>query len=114
VYVTHLGETEEDRTTQASEILQILSENANRKILIGDFNSLPDSEQMRALTQVLDDAWIKAGNLHMDPLGNTSSALEPVKRIDYILTSGDLTVKTCEVIRNVYGSDHLPVWAEIA
>lgn len=114
VYITHLGETEEDRTTQVSEILQILSENANRKILIGDFNSLPDSEQMRALTQVLDDAWTKAGNLHMDPLGNTSSALEPVKRIDYILTSGDLTVKTCEVIRNVYGSDHLPVWAEIA
>ena len=114
VYVTHLGETEEDRTAQVSEILQILSENANRKILIGDFNSLPDSEQMKALTQVLDDAWIKAGNLHMDPLGNTSSALEPVKRIDYILVSGDLTVKTCEVIRHVYGSDHLPVWAEIA
>ena len=114
VYVTHLGETEEDRTAQTSEILQILSENANGKILIGDFNSLPDSEQMRAITQVLDDAWTKAGNLHMDPLGNTSSALEPVKRIDYILVSGDLTVKTCEVIRNVYGSDHLPVWAEIA
>lgn len=114
VYVTHLGETEEDRTTQTSEILQILSENANRKILIGDFNSLPDSEQMETFTNVLDDAWTKAGNLQMDPLGNTSSTLEPVKRIDYILISREFAVKTCEVIRNVYGSDHLPVWAEIA
>ena len=114
VYVTHLGETEEDRTTQTSEILQILSENTNRKILIGDFNSLPDSEQMKAFTNVLDDAWTRAGNLQMDPLGNTSSTLEPVKRIDYILISREFAVKTCEVIHNVYGSDHLPVWAEIA
>jgi len=113
IYVTHLGETEEDRSTQTAEILEILSENTNRKILMGDFNSLPDSEQMNAFTKVLDDAWTSSGNSLMDPLGNTSSSLEPVKRIDYILVSEEFAVKTCEVIRGVYGSDHLPVWAEI-
>lgn len=114
IYVTHLGETEEDRTTQTAEILEILSENTNRKILMGDFNSLPDSVQMKAFTEVLDDAWTSAGHSPMDSLGNTSTALEPVKRIDYILVSEEFAVKTCEVIRGVYGSDHLPVWAEIA
>jgi len=114
VYVTHLGETEEDRSTQTAEILEILSENTNRKILMGDFNSLPDSEQMKSFTQVVSDAWTRAGNPMIDPLGYTSDSLEPQKRIDYILVSPEFTVKTCEVIRGVYGSDHLPVWTEIA
>jgi endonuclease/exonuclease/phosphatase family metal-dependent hydrolase len=113
VYVTHLGETEEDRSTQTAEILEILSVNTNPKILIGDFNSLPDSEQMKAFTKVVDDAWVTAGNPLLDPLGNTSSALAPATRIDYIMVSPVFTVRTCEVIWGVYGSDHLPVWAEV-
>ena len=113
IYVTHLGETEVDRTTQTLEILEILSEDSNRKVLLGDFNSLPESEQMKAYTRVLDDAWTSAGNMLTDPLGYTSNSLEPHQRIDYILVSPEFAVKICEVIRSVYGSDHLPVWAEI-
>jgi endonuclease/exonuclease/phosphatase family metal-dependent hydrolase len=113
IYVTHLGETEKDRTQQTAEILEILSKNTNRKILMGDFNSLPDSEQMKAFTTVVHDAWTYAGHSLLDPRGNTSSTLTPEKRIDYILVSEGLYVITCDVIRDVYGSDHLPVWAEI-
>lgn len=87
VYITHLGETDKDRTTQTAEILEILSKNTNRKILMGDFNSLPDSEQIKAFTTVVDDAWTSAGHSPIDPLGNTYSALEPEKRIDYMIHS---------------------------
>jgi endonuclease/exonuclease/phosphatase family metal-dependent hydrolase len=113
LYVIHLGETEEDRTAQTTEILEIISKNPNPKILMGDFNSLPDSPQMNAFTEVFDDAWTDSGHPSRDPLGTTSSALEPEKRIDYILVSPAFAVASCEVIREVYGSDHLPVWAEL-
>ena len=116
VYAVHMGLSEEDRTNQAAEIVGILSQNPNRKILMGDLNSTPDSEQMKVFTQVLSDAWTCSGKPLMDPLGYTSDSLELQKRIDYILVSQELAsyVQDCQVICDVCGSDHLPVWAEIA
>jgi endonuclease/exonuclease/phosphatase family metal-dependent hydrolase len=116
VYAVHMGLSEEDRTTQTAEILEILSENVNVKILMGDLNLLPDSEQIRAFTAVLSDAWVSSGHSPTDPDGYTFDSLEPHKRIDYILVSKEVAhrIRTCTVIRNVHGSDHMPVWAEIA
>ena len=115
VYAVHMGLSEEDRTSQAHEIVDILSLNPNLKLLMGDLNSLPDSTQIETLTTVLSDAWVSAGHELSDPSGYTHSSLEPEKRIDYILTSQELEAHTthCEVIRGAHGSDHLPVWAEI-
>lgn len=113
IYAVHAGLSEEDRTAQTAEIRDILVQNANRKILMGDLNSLPTSKQIIQLVVMLNDAWTSSGYTPMDPLGWTSSSLEPEKRIDYILVSKEFTVRHCEVIRGVYGSDHLPVWAEI-
>jgi endonuclease/exonuclease/phosphatase family metal-dependent hydrolase len=116
VYAVHMGLSEEDRTTQTAEILEILSENANVKILMGDLNSLPGSEQIKAFTAVLSDAWVSSGHSPTDPAGYTFDSLEPHRRIDYILVSKEVAhrIKTCTVIRSVHGSDHMPVWAEIA
>jgi endonuclease/exonuclease/phosphatase family metal-dependent hydrolase len=114
VYAVHMGLSEEDRTNQASEILEILSQNTNSKILMGDLNSLPDSKQIDAFLKVLGDSWVIAGHNPTDPLGYTLSSLEPYERIDYILVSQEFAcVLYSEVIRGVYGSDHLPYWAEI-
>lgn len=113
IYAVHVGLSEEDRTNQTAEILGILQKNANAKILMGDFNSLPGSKQIQDLTNVLSDAWVSSGHSLTDPLGYTIDSWAPHERIDYIFVSQELAsyVKTCEVIREVYGSDHLPVWA---
>jgi len=68
---------------------------------------------MDAFFTVFTDAWTSAGHEPTDPLGYTSDTETPQKRIDYILVSPEFSAKTCEVIRNAYGSDHLPVWAEV-
>lgn len=112
LYAVHMGLSEEERTNQTAEILEILSKNQNPKILMGDLNSVPGSEQIRAYTAVLTDAWTSSGYSSTDPLGCTSDSLEPQKRIDYILMTPVFSARTCEVIR-CYGSDHLPVWAEL-
>jgi endonuclease/exonuclease/phosphatase family metal-dependent hydrolase len=115
IYAVHMGLSEEDRTSQTHEILGILSKNPNRKLLMGDLNSYPDSVQIESFLSVLGDAWVCAGYSSMDPLGYTSSSAEPSHRIDYILVSEEMCmyVSNCEVIHDAFGSDHLPVWAEI-
>ncbi len=115
IYAVHVGLSEEDRTNQTAEILGILQKNANAKILMGDFNSLPDSKQIQDFTNVLSDTWVSCGHSLTDPLGYTVDSWAPHERIDYIFVSQELTsyVETCEVIREVYGSDHLPVWATL-
>ncbi len=83
---------------------------------MGDLNFLPNSRQIITFLTVLKDAWQSSGHMPMDPLGYTFTSLDPSGRIGYILLSQELAfdVRSCEVVRGVYGSDHLPVWAEIA
>lgn len=114
IYAVHMGLSEEDRTAQIAFILNILDQNSNPVLLIGDTNSVPDSPQIMKMTCGLKDAWVAAGNLPLDPAGNSFDSLELYERIDYILISPQLTATSCNVIRGVYGSDHVPVWAEIA
>ncbi|MBU7019182.1 MAG: endonuclease/exonuclease/phosphatase family protein [Theionarchaea archaeon] len=115
IYAVHMGLSEEDRTSQTHEILGILSKNPNCKLLMGDLNSYSDSVQIEAFLSVLGDAWVCAGYSSMDPLGYTSSSSEPGHRIDYILVSKEMCmyISNCEVIHDAFGSDHLPVWADI-
>lgn len=115
VYAVHMGLSEEDLTTQTEQILEILSRNPNEKVLMGDLNSVPGSEQMEAFLAHFSDAWTAAGHLPYDPSSYTYNSSEPFEHIDYILIppGWEFRVKSCTVIPHVYGSDHLPVWAEI-
>ncbi|MBU7015180.1 MAG: endonuclease/exonuclease/phosphatase family protein [Theionarchaea archaeon] len=113
IYAVHMGLSEEDRTAQIAFILNILNQNKNPALLMGDTNSVPDSPQIVKITCELKDAWVAAGNSPLDPAGNTFDSLELNKRIDYILISPHLRAASCHVVRGVYGSDHIPVWAEI-
>jgi endonuclease/exonuclease/phosphatase family metal-dependent hydrolase len=114
IYAVHMGLSEEDRTNQVAFIVNILNQNDNPILLMGDTNSLPDSPQITKITSELKDAWVAAGNSPLDPKGNTFDSLELYERIDYILISPQLTATDCHAIHGVYGSDHVPLWAEIA
>ncbi|MBU7023733.1 MAG: endonuclease/exonuclease/phosphatase family protein [Theionarchaea archaeon] len=114
IYAVHMGLSEEDRTNQVAFILNILNQNDNPILLMGDTNSVPDSSQIMKITSELKDAWVAAGNSPLDPAGNTFDSLELYERIDYILISPQLTATNCHAIHGVYGSDHVPLWAEIA
>ena len=104
---------------------------------MGDFNAVPESDEIRLLTglkeppvpyQVFYDAW-QVANAH-DPgytwhRGNpyTAAALEPDRRLDYVFVGrptgvGVGHVKSCrlvgtEAVDGVFPSDHYGVLAEI-
>ncbi|MGD2073095.1 MAG: endonuclease/exonuclease/phosphatase family protein [Candidatus Thorarchaeota archaeon] len=115
IYVVHMGLSEEDRTTQTAQILNILSDNSQDSILLGDFNSTPDSLQMNQFFMYYRDAWAASGHPADDPSSYTFSSLFPEKHIDYILIPKEWEhrVIRCVILSDIYASDHLPVWAEI-
>ena len=115
IYGVHIGLSEEDRTIQTAQILDILSRNPLDKILMGDLNSTPDSPQMEAFLRLFSDVWTAAGHSADDPSSYTFSSTHREKHIDYILImkAWESRVKDCAVISDVYASDHLPMWTEI-
>ena len=77
-------------------------------IAMGDFNFNSSTEQYRATTELLEDAWLQAGQRTVDP-----GAPDPAGRIDHIFLS-----RGTRVLRSVYlaegPSDHPGMFAEIA
>lgn len=103
-------------------------------IVLGDFNSVPRSAEYEALVGPLDkhfsygrvdvshrliDAWVATGHAEEDgvtyPLDEEHGYQRPF-RIDYcFLTSGLLPrLKSCWIDEAADGSDHQPVWIELA
>lgn len=91
--------------------------------LVGDFNSTAETDQVRAIAQVLDDAFDKT---QIEPKGPEDTNLgggnfigPPKGRIDYIFVSPQIQVRDYEVYADRYGSnrypsDHLPVACQVA
>ena len=91
--------------------------------LVGDFNSTAETDQVRAIAQVLDDAFDKT---QIEPKGSEDTNLgggnfigPPKGRIDYIFVSPQIQVRDYEVYADRYGSnrypsDHLPVACQVA
>lgn len=103
-------------------------------VLLGDFNLLPGSPEYEALVGPIDrkfgygrvnvshrlvDSWVATG--HAENEGVTFPA-EPTKgydlacRIDYAFVTLDLVhrLKKCWIDSAAQGSDHQPVWLELA
>ncbi len=96
-------------------------------ILLGDFNFKPDSPEYERLCGAVDpsygrlsslfglvDCWIAAGN---ESLGGATTISRGVAvRIDYALVTPDLAdrVQSMKVDGTAEGSDHQPIWVEIA
>ncbi len=101
VIVTHMGLNPDERENAVKAILK----NAPDKncIIMGDFNCTPDSPELRPLLEKYASADTKAF---------TFPSYNPRIKIDYILTSKDITVKSFGTSEKIL-SDHLAHFIEI-
>ena len=104
VLVTHLSINTKERAKQVEFIVKKLEEIPNPKILMGDFNDVPESEGMKKIFLNINDT--------AEFEYYTFPTEDPKSRTDYILVSDDIFVKESKPI-NSYASDHLPVLAKI-
>ena len=113
VYNTHLdyrptpppGYEKSIREIQVKEMLEIINKNSYPIILMGDMNTdISSKEIFEPLFEYFNDAWTMGskGKGYSFPSNN------PNIRIDYILTSKDIIVKSGNLIQTTV-SDHLPV-----
>ncbi|SBT49353.1 endonuclease/exonuclease/phosphatase family protein [Micromonospora auratinigra] len=113
VYNTHLEHTNRpERLAQVEAITGLIGAQDESVVLFGDLNADPWTPEIQALTDRLVDAWEAAG------LGDgyTYPTYDPHKRIDYVLQSGDVIVRSVAVLtdpESASASDHLPVLAEL-
>lgn len=107
VFDTHLDYRPDPRVRarQVADMLNIIGGTAAPTILMGDLNAPPDAPEIAPLRSLLGDAWQKNG-------GFTYPADEPVRRIDYILTSDHFVVLDARVV-DTRASDHRAVVADL-
>ncbi|MDK2811146.1 MAG: hypothetical protein PWR27_1855 [Petroclostridium sp.] len=104
VMVTHLSTQDQERPRQVEFIEKKLKETKGPKILMGDFNARPLSDEVRRISKVMKDS---AGKEY-----NTFPANKPNVRIDYIFVSDEIDIKSSKPIES-QASDHMPVVAEV-
>ncbi len=108
-YNTHLTHNSASgRAEQAQAVNEVLADADGPTILVGDLNAEPSSPEYGLFTALLDDVWPVAG----EGPGYTIDPEDPDRRIDYILTSPDITAVSAHVV-DTQASDHLPVFAEV-
>lgn len=110
-YVTHLDYRSDPsvRKMQVSDMVNILSKNSRaQKILVGDMNAGPQAAELAPLFARFQDAW----GVTYAEAGYTYPAIDPVKRIDDILTTPNIQVQSARVI-DTLASDHRPVIADV-
>lgn len=98
----------QERRAQAERILAHVGSSSEPMLLCGDLNAPPNSAALSVLRQRFGDAWRLRGT----GFGMTTSALHPIRRIDYLLVSG-LQVGDIRVIEEPL-SDHLALTATFA
>lgn len=100
----HMALDQATRLIQADEIMRHLAGD-EPVILTGDFNALPDTEEIQLISERLS---------FMDQsLAPTFPAAEPIKKIDYIFVSPSLLKKNSSTVvrKEIRYSDHLPLEA---
>jgi endonuclease/exonuclease/phosphatase family metal-dependent hydrolase len=112
VYATHLDFRADPsvRAMQVRDTLDILDEDGDgaQQVLVGDFNAPPEAPELAPLWDELVDSWAVAGS---GP-GYTFPTTDPVKRIDYVTHSPNITTIDADVVAT-QASDHLPVVADL-
>jgi endonuclease/exonuclease/phosphatase family metal-dependent hydrolase len=107
---THLTSSNNaERLDQAKRVVELLGASKQPTVLVGDLNARPAAPEITTLTAHWRDTWAEVG---VGP-GYTIEADNPTARIDYVLHSGGVLARSAEVI-TTYGSDHLPVFAELS
>lgn len=107
-YNTHLGLSVPERLAQVEEIVDITSSFDGPNVLVGDLNAEPENEDFKLLLKQggLIDSFADVNH------SNTFPVLDPIKRIDYILTSSEIEFSNQKVIYTE-ASDHLPIITDL-
>lgn len=111
VWSTHLGLSHRDRQNQVETLLEAVESSRIPSIVLGDFNALPGSPEIQAMTNRLQDV----GELAGDGRGTfyvDASLEQELPRIDYIWLDEGLLPVGYKVIDS-QASDHLAVTADI-
>jgi endonuclease/exonuclease/phosphatase family metal-dependent hydrolase len=95
------------RTKQAEEMLGYIGDYSGPTLVLGDLNATPDAPELQPLLQRFRDSWQSKS----EP-GFTFPAGQPVKRIDYVLTSTHFRVRSASV-PVTEASDHRPVVVDL-
>ncbi|MFD4930097.1 endonuclease/exonuclease/phosphatase family protein [Peribacillus butanolivorans] len=106
VYNTHLALTSAERQIQIEETINIAGESKGPKVIMGDLNATPESNEMKLMYSNYIDAFANQNEAYTIPAEN------PTKRIDYIFTSNNIETNGARVI-DTLASDHLPVMTTI-
>ena len=103
--ITHFGLNPDEQQNALSTVLPLLED--TRCILMGDFNVTPDNAVLLPIRQRMQDvdAFLPAGAMSFP-------ADTPRKKIDYLFTSRDYTVRSAQILPVVV-SDHRPYLAEL-
>ena len=108
VFVTHFGLAPAEQENMMELLKKLLSEKENKCILMGDFNCIPESKNIKELETFLK-------NIQPDeitPDFYTYASYEPDRKIDYIMVEkGSVTKKVGAV--DSLASDHRAYFAEI-
>lgn len=111
VYVTHFGLPRSEQTSALATLLNILKDDTNPLILMGDFNVTPDDPYIQVIKSILHDTFDESENQndYSYPSDlNTIPCSDPNgKRIDYIFVNDAFKVKN-SYVKHVKASDHCP------
>ena len=113
VFMTHLLHTHQKsdlvQDSQIDELIKLLPK--KNTIAMGDFNMTPESEGIKKMREVMQDAEL-APVPTLDPKLFDCKVCDrdkiPTTRLDYIFTSKDIKSDSFKV-HDSYGSDHLPI-----
>lgn len=114
VVVTHFQtQRPGHRQAEEAELVVELASDYDRTVVLGDFNVRPDSDEAayRIMAETFVDAWRAAESTSRQ--GDTYSAADPRKRIDYVWVTDDWTVATVRTAGRPAASDHLAVVATL-
>ena len=117
IFNTHLGLTKAERLRQVDALLgegwMGSPDCVGPRILVGDFNALPGSTEIKRITAELADTQMSLPG--HKPKGTFFSRL-PKARIDYVFADTELTVNDIHVPRSELtqlASDHLPLIVDL-
>ncbi|MBC7591313.1 MAG: endonuclease/exonuclease/phosphatase family protein [Salinibacterium sp.] len=120
---THLDHQSRRARVRSGDMLrQLVDGSSSPAIVTGDFNTSVDTTPYNALMLdgTVKDAWLTADTQLTKAWGTYPNYREPQlgrKRIDWILTSSDVDVRSIGInpatLDAVAGSDHLPVQAVV-
>jgi endonuclease/exonuclease/phosphatase family metal-dependent hydrolase len=114
VYLTHLSNLarrSELRLIQASFIARMMQDDHRPKMLLGDFNDEPDAPALLLLKHKLTDVLATRG--HGSEVTYPMPLFLSDIRLDYVMSSSELSPKDAFVVRKV-ASDHFPLVADFA